>query len=561
MKLVVPPVRRAWAAWLLCTTVLAAISCGAPALPTGPAVTTPEGGGGGKYQCKNVSGKTDPWLVEWDATQKARMQAAARKGVLLVRYSGCELEVLYGCEQPGKYDLEPTTLSTNTEYITSEDEVFAKLPVGAISLVGEFKQGDRWSLDYAILGMQQTAVNEVDRAQLKGECVRATHFVSATAIGAYRLVSEAQRKAAASVEVFGAGAGASTGGAAGALRQAGAYDRCVSAADASDAQCQAVVQLFLSPVFGTPPPPPPVHTGSAGGSEGPSAPGAGASSSADVQQPGTNLYWMRCPVGQNWSGLACTGDAKTMSWNAVKSACPSGYRLPTRQEFVDLLGGCDNDVTSGKPGYCKKCSKSGNCGSMFPSYTNWYWSSSSYADDVSYAWFVYFTYGNVYSIDKSDSYYARCVRGGPPAPGASAPGAAGGAEVQQPGTNLYWLRCPVGQTWSSSTCTRDAKRMDWSAAKSACPSGYRLPTRQEFVDLLGGCDSDVTSGNPGHCKMCSESGNCSGMFPSDTSWYWSSSSYADDVSYAWFVAFYGGGVGYIGKSSASGSARCVQGGP
>ncbi|MCK9462211.1 MAG: DUF1566 domain-containing protein [Proteobacteria bacterium] len=381
-------------------------ACGAPALPEGPSgMATPSGGSGGKFKCENVSGKTDPWLVEWDATQKARMQAAARKGVLLVRYSGCDLEVLYGCEQPGAYDLEPTTLSTNTEYITSEDEVFAKLPVGAISLVGEFRQGDRWSLDYAILGMQQTAVNEVDGAQLNGECARATHFVSATAIGAYRLVSEAKRKAAAGVEVFGAGAGASSGDSAGALRQAGAYDRCVSAADASDAQCQAVVQLFLSPVK---PPPPPAPQASA-----PVEPG-----SAEVRQPGTNLYWLRCPLGRTWLGVMCGGDVKGMSWTEARGACPPGYRLPSRQEYVDLLGGCDDKVARGKPGLCAKCSASADCNAMFAqdAYPA-YWSSSPFDDDR--AWFASFYRGDVNHFDARGVHWgvnigagARCVRSG-----------------------------------------------------------------------------------------------------------------------------------------------------
>ena len=110
--------------WFLLAFALS--SCGPPQLPTVPSgMTTPSGGAGGKYQCENVSGKTDPWLVEWDATQKARMQARSQSGVLLVRYSGCELEVLYGCEQQGTYQLVPTTPSASTEYITSEDDVFA----------------------------------------------------------------------------------------------------------------------------------------------------------------------------------------------------------------------------------------------------------------------------------------------------------------------------------------------------------------------------------------------------------------------------------------------------
>ena len=235
-------------------TAVTLAACGPPALLKGPETAAMPSGGGGKYQCTSITGKTDPWLVEWDATHVARMQAAAQEGVLLVHYSGCELEILYGCEQEGAYKFVPTTLSTNTEYITNEDEIFAKLPVGALKLVGEFQQGDKWSLDYAITGMKQTAVKKIDGAALEGGCDRATHFVSAMAVGAYRLVSEAKRNAAASVEVFGSGAGVSGGRSAGALRQAGVYEECISKLRSKDPDCQAVVQLFLSPVEAAPPP-------------------------------------------------------------------------------------------------------------------------------------------------------------------------------------------------------------------------------------------------------------------------------------------------------------------
>jgi hypothetical protein len=709
---------------LFVLVVLAAASCGAPSLPTGPSGKVMPPSGGGKYQCKAVSGKTDPWLVEWDATQKARMQATSQGGVLLVKYSGCELEVLYGCERQGQYKLWPTTPASSTEYITSEDDVFAKLPIGALNLAAEFQQGDKWSLDYVVVGMRQASIAAIKREELSGDCTQATHYISGMAVGAYQLVSEARRKAGGGVTVYGAGAGASSGAAAGALRQDGKYEMCTgNDATADDPRCQAIVQLFLEPVVegsapqvvsgagvapvqptttSTPPaksyydslasegPPAPTTGGGAGAStqyksdlekawaavkkavkgagqerqlelyqrfltdfpvENPYAdkarkevdridaeltkkaeadakeaaksakltaekekaelmrqayetaknatgsateklsmwqrfiqayPGSdnpylatakraikqlgdGAAAVPDVQQPGTNLYWLRCPLGKTWNGSACTGDAKSMDWDSAKNACPSGYRLPTRQEFIELLGDYKENAGAAE-GHCRKCSASSACDSMFPSDTGWYWSSSPY--DGAHAYLVAFENGLLSWSVMGDGIKAdldvRCVRSGTGSPdqekkqAAVSTNPAGGDEVQQPGTSLYWLRCPVGQTWSGSICTGDRKEMNWNAAKSACPSGYRLPSRQEFVDLLGGCDSDVTSGGSGNCKNCSESGNCSGMFPSDTGWYWSSSPHVGD--YAWGALF---ATGYVGRSPVGGGnrARCVRSGP
>ena len=133
----------------------------------------------------------------------------------------------------------------------------------------------------------------------------------------------------------------------------------------------------------------------------------------EVYQPGTYLYWLQCPIGQSWTGSSCEGDARGMSWHNAGNACPGGYRLPTRQEFVSLLGGCDADVRGGKVVSCNKCAESSKCSSMFGQDEGYYWSSSSYAADPSEAWHVTFANGIVYYVDKDYDYNVRCVRGGP----------------------------------------------------------------------------------------------------------------------------------------------------
>ena len=43
--------------------------------------------------------------------------------------------------------------------------------------------------------------------------------------------------------------------------------------------------------------------------------------------------------------------------------------------------------------------------------TDNYWSSTSYAADTTFAWYVYFDNGGVDGNGKGNSYYVRCVRG------------------------------------------------------------------------------------------------------------------------------------------------------
>lgn len=54
----------------------------------------------------------------------------------------------------------------------------------------------------------------------------------------------------------------------------------------------------------------------------------------------TGLMWMRCSLGQNWSGAQCSGEATQLSWTqAMKAAEATSFadmhdwRLPTREEL------------------------------------------------------------------------------------------------------------------------------------------------------------------------------------------------------------------------------------
>ncbi len=286
----------------------------------------------------------------------------------------------------------------------------------------------------------------------------------------------------------------------------------------------------------------------------------------EVKQPGTNLYWLRYSIGQRLLGSSCQGMAEQMSWDGAMIACPKGYRLPTREEFMSLLGGCDADARGGRNGHCNECAKSSMCSSMFGEDIEWYWSSSSYATNSYYAWVVSFVTGSVIYSDKGLDKYVRCARSGQEKKAAAAEENARrekhakSKDVKQPGTKLYWLRCPLGQRWTGSSCTGKAKEIKWKKAMIACPKDYRLPTREEFVSLLGGCDADVPGGKIGYCNDCAKSSRCSSMFGEDRSYYWSSSSYAPAPSVAWVVGFGTGSVSGGVKDDGR-VVRCARSGP
>ncbi len=86
-----------------------------------------------------------------------------------------------------------------------------------------------------------------------------------------------------------------------------------------------------------------------------------------------------------------------MDWNTAMSYASglslgghSGWRLPDKDELKGL--------------YNSECKK------LMDVRRDWYWSSTTFANDTDYAWFVDFNYGSMSSYSKSYNYYVRAVR-------------------------------------------------------------------------------------------------------------------------------------------------------
>jgi len=97
-------------------------------------------------------------------------------------------------------------------------------------------------------------------------------------------------------------------------------------------------------------------------------------------------------------------DGGTMTWAAAITYCAdlvlggqTDWRLPNRIELVSLIDH-GNAIT---------------INDIFPTpFASFYWSSTPYADDTTYAWELYFGYGFLGNGLKTKSTnYARCVRG------------------------------------------------------------------------------------------------------------------------------------------------------
>src|SRR5262245_28459431 len=102
----------------------------------------------GQNRCSEVKPTDRPFVVEWDATDTAMFESFAQRDVVIVRYEGCELEVLTACNDDGiagRYGAynAPTWTSGSVEGFDVRDEydLYAKLPLGASSLAAKIAGG------------------------------------------------------------------------------------------------------------------------------------------------------------------------------------------------------------------------------------------------------------------------------------------------------------------------------------------------------------------------------------------------------------------------------------
>ena len=257
----------------------------------------------------------------------------------------------------------------------------------------------------------------------------------------------------------------------------------------------------------------------------------------------TGLTWMRCSLGQTWTGTTCSGTAQTYTYATAKKqtanfAGYSDWRLPNIAELQTIVE---------RDNYYPAINTE-----LFPNTHNyWFWSSSPDVGVTDNAWSVYFKYGSVSSYNRSDAFPVRLVR-------ASQSLGIGLASlttdftdnkdgtVTHQATCLMWQRCSVGQTWNGSTCTGSASTYTFDATQRltsplASYNDWRMPTANELARLV-----DYTKAYPGPTINTT-------LFPNTPrNAFWSSSPYVGSTDSAWFVSFDYGFVssGYYGRNDA-----------
>ena len=209
------------------------------------------------------------------------------------------------------------------------------------------------------------------------------------------------------------------------------------------------------------------------------------------------------------------------------------WRLPTPQELQSITNlGTYNPAINA---------------AYFPySMASNYWSSTTYASNTDYAWYVNFSLGYVLNNIKTDGYYVRAVRSGQSGSlGHLVINAAAGT-VTDTATGLMWQQAtapgatPATYTWQQALAYCENLNL-------ATYTDWRLPTAKELQSL-----KDYSRYNPAINTTA---------FPSTVaSYYCSSTTYAGETNGAWYVGFGYGSVFHSLKTNNDFYVRAVRSG-
>jgi hypothetical protein len=192
----------------LVTTIAVTASCGGSnvggALAKPPAVPTDR-----NTTCRVIKSQAEPLIVEWPETARGKLETLRKKGLVAVRYEGCDLEVLPRCsvKVDGSYKYSAFERKQSKVTIRTEDELYANLPVGAIALEGKLKAMGQLSIDMTLVGRYESPVQKVRREQLEGECDYATHVITDLTVGAFKFEAGADGEVGGGASLAGTNIG------------------------------------------------------------------------------------------------------------------------------------------------------------------------------------------------------------------------------------------------------------------------------------------------------------------------------------------------------------------
>ncbi len=360
----------------------------------------------------SVEKATKPYVIRWEAAERGVLESRLhRGGMVLVRYSGCKLEVIRNCSAPKmSYDYHGLSPKEDEQRIKSVDELYTNIPMGAGALEATLKSKGELRIGTMMVGRYEADVNDVKVRDLDGPaCNKVTHAIQAVTVGAFELFAGAGTEAGGGVKAFGAGLGGKTSEERSSLSRDGDIKKCEKASVKDDAppdRCGALIRLELLAVKGEGGQPVykvgrvcPAGKHFVEGEGCVISSGAGGDASDRFEADGkkvldtkTGLVWERRPKG------------RTMHWEQAKAHClalkidgEGGWRLPRKKELKSLVKKSQRGARIDATAFPKTAASK-------------YWTLSPDREMPGDAWTIDFHSGKQISVGTGSRRHVRCVR-------------------------------------------------------------------------------------------------------------------------------------------------------
>lgn len=237
----------------------AGCSAGAITKKTLPPKETAEGAiGDPKCTPEMIKSGGSPLVVDWDASKRSDLEVAMKSGTVVASYT-CEggVKLLPDCTVEGDYGFIGVSVKSEKISLDSADDIGANFSVGAsipVNIKAALQRGSSLHLGYMLVGKRSSLRDDIGRADLKGRCDGATHFVRRADVGAFALKSGAKAEFDTAISVFQRGVEAGSRTSLDVDSTDGTPDACTGAdpdADAPPKDCRAIIRVTLLPISET----------------------------------------------------------------------------------------------------------------------------------------------------------------------------------------------------------------------------------------------------------------------------------------------------------------------
>lgn len=133
--------------------------------------------------CLDGNRPTKPMVVDWTSSDRAALESAVTKGLVVMKYTGCNLEIVPGCTAPGQYGFSGVTPKKDRARIDNRDSLYAHVPTSAAQLEARLKRWGQLNVEMTILGRYEASRGGVRTNELQGSCLGATHVARAVVAG------------------------------------------------------------------------------------------------------------------------------------------------------------------------------------------------------------------------------------------------------------------------------------------------------------------------------------------------------------------------------------------